>query len=46
LFGGTVLRGFSVALFIGVVVGTYSSMYIANPILYAWTLKAGGAKKG
>lgn len=46
LFGGTVLRGFSVALFIGVAVGTYSSMYIANPILYAWTLRAGGAKKG
>ena len=46
LFGGTVLRGFSVALFIGVAVGTYSSMYIANPILYGWTLRAGGAKKG
>lgn len=46
LFGGSVLRGFSLALLIGVIVGTYSSMYIANPILYAWTLKAGGAKKG
>lgn len=45
LFGGTVLRGFSLALLIGVIVGTYSSMYIANPILYAWTIKAGGAKK-
>lgn len=45
LFGGSVLRGFSLALLIGVIVGTYSSMYIANPILYAWTLKAGGAKK-
>jgi len=45
LFGGSVLRGFSVALLIGVIVGTYSSMYVANPILYAWTLKAGGAKK-
>jgi len=44
LFGGSVLRGFSLALFIGVIVGTYSSMYIANPILYAWTMKAGGAK--
>jgi preprotein translocase subunit SecF len=44
LFGGSVLRGFSMALLIGVVVGTYSSMYIANPILYAWTMKAGGAK--
>jgi len=44
LFGGAVLRGFSLALLIGVIVGTYSSMYIANPILYAWTMKAGGAK--
>lgn len=45
VFGGSVLRGFSLALLIGVIVGTYSSMYVANPILYAWTLKAGGAKK-
>jgi preprotein translocase SecF subunit len=45
LFGGSVLRGFSLALLIGVIVGTYSSMYIANPILYAWTLKADKAKK-
>ena len=45
LFGGSVLRGFSLALLIGVIVGTYSSMYIANPILHAWTMKAGGAKK-
>ncbi len=43
-FGGAVLRGFSLALLIGVIVGTYSSMYIANPILYAWSMKAGGAK--
>jgi len=45
LFGGSVLRGFSLALLIGVIVGTYSSMYIANPILYAWTVKAGGPKR-
>ncbi len=45
LFGGSVLRGFSLALLIGVLVGTYSSMYIANPILYAWTLKADKTKK-
>jgi preprotein translocase subunit SecF len=44
IFGGSVLRGFSVALFVGVFVGTYSSMYIANPILYAWS-KATGSKK-
>ena len=46
LFGGSVLRGFSLALLIGVIVGTYSSMYIANPILYGWSLKADKAKKG
>jgi preprotein translocase subunit SecF len=45
LFGGSVLRGFSLALLIGVLVGTYSSMYIANPVLYAWTLKADKTKK-
>ena len=45
IFGGSILRGFSLALLIGVVVGTYSSMYIANPILHAWTVKAGAAKK-
>ncbi len=33
IFGGEVLRGFSFALFIGVVVGTYSSIYIATPIV-------------
>ena len=31
-FGGEVLRGFSVALTIGVFVGTYSSIYIASAI--------------
>ncbi len=33
LFGGEVLRGFSFALFIGIVVGTYSSIFIATPIV-------------
>jgi SecD/SecF fusion protein len=31
LFGGEVLRGFSFALFIGIIVGTYSSIFIATP---------------
>ncbi len=33
LFGGAVLRGFSFALFIGVLIGTYSSIFIATPIV-------------
>jgi SecD/SecF fusion protein len=32
VFGGEVLRGFSFALFVGILVGTYSSIYIASPI--------------
>ena len=32
-FGGEILRGFSLAMILGVVFGTYSSIYIANPIL-------------
>ena len=35
--GGEVIRGFAFALLIGVVAGTYSSIYIASPIILAWT---------
>jgi len=45
IFGGSVLRGFSLALLVGVIVGTYSSMYVANPILNAWASRAKGAAK-
>ncbi len=34
LFGGATIRGFTFALLIGVVVGTYSSIFIATPIAY------------
>ena len=33
LFGGQILKGFSLAMILGVIFGTYSSIYIANPIL-------------
>ncbi len=33
VFGGAVLRGFSFALFIGVMIGTYSSVFIATPMV-------------
>jgi SecD/SecF fusion protein len=32
-FGGEVLRGFSFALFVGITVGTFSSIYIATPVV-------------
>ena len=34
-FGGEILKGFSLAMILGVIFGTYSSIYIANPILVA-----------
>jgi preprotein translocase subunit SecF len=34
IFGGEVLRGFSIAMLWGIVVGTYSSLFIAAPLLY------------
>ncbi len=43
LFGGEVLHDFSLALLMGVVVGTYSSWFVASPILVVWQGKAGGA---
>ena len=33
IFGGEILKGFSLAMIMGVIFGTYSSIYIANPIL-------------
>ena len=33
LFGGEILKGFSLAMILGVILGTYSSIFIANPLL-------------
>lgn len=35
LFGGEVLRGFSIALLIGIIIGTYSSIFVASPTVLA-----------
>src|SRR5690606_16664106 len=42
IFGGDVLRGFSYTILFGLVVGTYSSIFIAAPILVYLGLKQGG----
>ncbi|MEY2538862.1 MAG: SecD/SecF fusion protein [Verrucomicrobiota bacterium] len=41
-FGGPVLRDFSLAIIVGVVVGTYSSIFIASPIVLWWSRARGG----
>ena len=42
-FGGAVLHDFALAIIIGVVVGTYSSIFIASPIVLWWTKARGGS---
>lgn len=42
IFGGESIRGFMFALIVGVIVGTYSSLFIATPIMFD-TAKKGGA---
>jgi len=43
-FGGEVIKGFTFALIWGVLIGTYSTIYIATPILLLLNLRAIGAK--
>jgi SecD/SecF fusion protein len=39
LFGGATIRGFTFALLVGIVVGTYSSIFVASPIAYEFQKK-------
>jgi SecD/SecF fusion protein len=41
IFGGAALKDFSFAIMIGVVVGTYSSIFIAAPVVYIWSKARG-----
>jgi preprotein translocase SecF subunit len=40
IFGGSVIRDFAFAIIMGVLIGTYSSIYIASPILIEWGARA------
>jgi SecD/SecF fusion protein len=44
LFGGEVIRNFVDAVFIGIIIGTYSSIFVAAPILIIFNLRPGGGK--
>jgi preprotein translocase subunit SecF len=45
LFGGEVLKSFSWALLIGIVVGTYSTIYVASPVMLWWEAWKGRGRK-
>jgi preprotein translocase subunit SecF len=42
IFGGEALFGFSIALMFGIIVGTYSSIYVGAPVILLWGVKRGG----
>jgi preprotein translocase SecF subunit len=42
VFGGETLRGFAIAMVFGIVIGTYSSIYVAAPALLLFHVKRGG----
>ena len=46
IFGGETIRGFVFALILGVIIGTYSSVFIATPIAYDLQRKAGKKLEG
>ena len=41
IFGGGIIHDFAFAMIVGVVVGTYSSVYVASPALMAWEKSSG-----
>jgi preprotein translocase subunit SecF len=45
IMGGPVIHGFAFVMTVGVVVGTYSSIFIASPILIGWESAAASLKK-
>lgn len=46
VFGGGVIHNFAFALLIGILVGTYSSIFVASPVLIFWDdYRSGGQKK-
>ena len=45
LFGGEVIKGFAFAMLIGVIVGTYSSIFVASPVVLEWQMRHGGKRE-
>lgn len=45
IFGGEVIRGLAVALILGIIIGTYASIFIATPIMYDVTKKVADNQK-
>jgi len=45
IFASGEVRIFAIAMMIGVIIGTYSSIYVAGPVVIAWQKKFSAKKK-
>ena len=45
VLGGEVIKGFAFAMLVGVVVGTYSSIFVASPVVLEWQMRHGGRRE-
>jgi len=45
LFGGEIINGFSFTLLVGIMIGTYSSIFVASPILMWLGFSVGGFRE-
>ena len=45
LLGGEVLHDFAFALMLGIVIGTYSSWFVASPLIYEWRIRSEAARR-
>lgn len=45
LLGGEVLHDFAFALLVGIVVGTYSSWFVASPLIYEWRIRSEASRR-
>jgi len=43
--GGEVLHDFAFALMMGIIIGTYSSWFVASPLIYEWRMRAEAARR-
>ncbi len=45
IFGGEVIKGFAFTMLVGIVVGTYSSIFVASSLVLEWQMKHGGKRR-
>ncbi|MBN2031591.1 protein translocase subunit SecF [bacterium] len=45
IFGSEVIKGFAFVMLVGIIIGTYSSIFVASPVVFEWQMRHGGRQK-